>query len=221
MHGPLFFIKKSSLARIGCVEEERRPYETMKISRRGFLKLTGGSAIAVTLAKMGVGLTSCQTYLEDPILRIRDAKETPTICPYCGSGCGQIVSVDKTTGKIINIEGDPDNPINRGGNCSKGSALFQVAVNPANARLTKVLYRAPGAADWEEKDWDWAIDRIARNVKKTRDAAFTEKENDIPVNRAEALANLGGAGLDNEEGYLISKAMRALGVTWLEHQARI
>jgi formate dehydrogenase major subunit len=191
----------------------------MKISRRGFLKLTGGTAVAATLAKMGVGLTGCTTYLTDPTLRITNAKETSTICPYCGSGCGQIVSV--ANGKIINIEGDPDNPINRGGNCSKGSALFQIAVNPANARLTKVLYRAPGASAWEEKEWDWAIDRIARNIKKTRDAAFTETEKDIPVNRAEALANLGGAGLDNEECYLISKAMRGLGVTWMEHQARI
>ncbi len=191
----------------------------MKISRRGFLKLSGGTAIAATLAKMGVGLTGCTTYLADPALRTKEATEFTTICPYCGSGCGQIVHV--VDGKVINIEGDPENPINRGGNCSKGSALFQIAVNPAKARLTKVLYRAPGAADWEEKDWDWAIERIAQNVKKTRDAAFTEKENDIPVNRAEAIANLGGAGLDNEEGYLISKAMRSLGITWMEHQARI
>lgn len=189
----------------------------MKISRRGFLKFTGGSAIAATLAKMGVSLTSCQTYLADPALRIKEAKETSTICPYCGSGCGQIVSV--VNGKVVNIEGDPDNPINQGAQCSKGSALYQVAVNPQ--RLTKVLYRAPGSANWEEKDWDWAIDRIAKKFKATRDANFIEKESDIPVNRTEAIGNFGGAALDNEECYLLSKAMRGLGIVYLEHQARI
>lgn len=189
----------------------------MKISRRGFLKLTGGSAIAVGLAKMGLTLTSCQKYTADPQLKIKYAKETTTICPYCGVGCGGIVSVEN--GKVINIEGDPDHPINEGSFCSKGSALSQLVNSPQ--RLTKVLYRAPGGGSWEEKDWDWAIDRIARNIKKTRDANWIDKEGDVTVNRTEAIGNLGGVALDNEECYLISKAARGLGIVYLEHQARI
>lgn len=191
----------------------------MKITRRGFLKLSGGTAIAATLAKMGVTLTGCQVYAADPELRIQYAEEKPTICPYCGSGCGQIVSVKD--GKIINIEGDPNNPINRGGNCSKGSALFQIATDPGKQRLTKVLYRAPGASEFQEKDWDWAVDQIARKIKATRDANWIEEEDGIPVNRTEAIASLGSAALDNEECYLISKAMRSMGIIWMEHQARI
>ena len=189
----------------------------MEVSRRTFLKLSAVGVAGATLAKLGLDLKPAQTYAETPELRIRYAKETTTICPYCGVGCGQIAAVEN--GKVINIEGDPDHPINQGALCSKGSALFQVANN--DQRLTKVLYRAPGGSRWEEKDWDWALDRIAHNIKSTRDANFIEKENDVPVNRTEAIGNLGGAALDNEECYLISKAMRGLGLVYIEHQARI
>jgi len=189
----------------------------MQITRRGFLKLSGATAIGATLAKFGLTLTGCQKYAGEPELRIRYATESTTICPYCGVGCGQIVAVEN--GKVINIEGDPDHPINEGTLCSKGSALYQVAVNPE--RLTNVMYRAPGGNHWEEVNWDWAIERIARNIKTTRDANWIEKENGTTVNRTEAIANLGGAALDNEECYLLSKTMRGLGLVYLEHCARI
>lgn len=189
----------------------------MKITRRGFLKLSGATAIGVTIAKMGLTLTGCKKYTENPSLRTQYAEEFTTICPYCGGGCGQIIATKN--GKVINTEGDPDHPINEGAQCSKGNALFQVLNNPQ--RLSKVLYRAPGSKSWEEKDWDWAIERIALNIKNTRDANWINTEDGIPVNSTEAIANLGGAALDNEECYLISKAMRSLGIVYLEHQARI
>jgi formate dehydrogenase major subunit len=145
-------------------------------------------------------------------------KESTTICPFCGVGCGLIVST--RSNKVINIDGDPDHPINEGALCSKGAALYQVANN--ELRLSKVLYRAPGANDWEEKDWDFAVQKIALKIKETRDASF--KKTDIEgrtINRTEAIACLGGAALDNEECYSYSKFARSLGVVYLEHQARI
>ena len=89
-------------------------------------------------------------------------------------------------------------------------------------RMSKVLYRAPGGADWQQKDWNWALDTIARRIKDTRDASFVEKDSKGNiVNRTEAIANLGGSALDNEECYLLSKLVRAIGVVYLEHHARI
>ena len=149
--------------------------------------------------------------------KIAYAKDTTTICPYCAVGCGLIVS--SQDGKIINIEGDPDHPINEGALCSKGQSLFQVANN--ERRLAKVKYRAPGAADWEEKDWDWALDKIARNFIKTRNETFVKAENGVTVNRTDGVACLGGAALDNEECYLLVKLARSLGIVYLEHQARL
>jgi formate dehydrogenase major subunit len=138
-------------------------------------------------------------------------------------GCGAIVAAQD--GLVLNVEGDPDHPINVGSLCSKGMALAQLnTLNgvPNPRRLQAVKYRAPGSSEWEEKSWDWAIDKIAQRMKDTRDANFIETDGEgRTVNRLEAIASLGGAALDNEECSLIVKAMRALGLVYIEHQARI
>ncbi len=152
--------------------------------------------------------------------RIKGAEKFHSVCPYCAVGCSQLVYVkDK---KIIDIEGNPESPINGGTLCPKGSATYGLAVNPQ--RLTKVKYRAPYSDKWEEKPLDWAMERIAGLVKKTRDETFQEKSQTDPtltVNRTEAIGHLGGATLDNEENYLILKLFRSLGMVCIENQARI
>jgi formate dehydrogenase major subunit len=185
----------------------------MNLSRRGFLASSGTAIGWLFGARPKKAFAEGKT----PPLKTLETKETTTICPYCGVGCGQIVSV--RDGKIVNIEGDPDHPINEGTLCSKGASLYQVAVNERRAQ--KVLYRAPGSDHWEEKSWEWAIPEIAKRIKQTRDATFRKEENGKIVNRTEGIACLGGAALDNEECYLYSKLARAMGVTYLEHQARI
>ncbi len=149
--------------------------------------------------------------------KITDAAVTTSVCPYCGVGCG-LVAYTKN-GKLVDVEGDPDHPINQGSLCSKGQAVFEVVTSPR--RLKKVRYRAPGSDRWEEKDLDWAMQTLAQRVKATRDAAFTTKSGAVTVNRAEALASIGGAALNNEECYLIAKLTRSLGIVYLEHQARL
>jgi len=189
----------------------------MQFSRRTFLKISGATASCAILGDMGFCLLKPKSaYAQN--LKAKYGQESTTICPYCGVGCGQIVTA--SNGKIINIEGDPDHPINQGALCSKGSALYQVANN--ERRLTKILYRAPNSTEWEIKTWDWAIQEIAKRVKTTRDASFKLTDiSGLTINRTEAIAALGGAAHDNEECYLWSKLMRALGVVYLEHQARI
>ncbi len=183
----------------------------MDLTRREFLKISGMSPFAaIGLFKLG----SLTRQAHDLRLRIRYAKQSTTICPYCGCGCGLIVSASE--GKVINVEGDPDHPINEGSLCSKGSALFQVANN--ERRLDKVLYRAPNSDHWQTKSWDWAIERISQKIKETRDKELADGRK---VNRIDSIAAIGGAALDNEECYLYSKFMRALGVVYIEHQARI
>ena len=123
-------------------------------------------------------------------------------------------------GELVALEGDPEHPINQGSLCSKGQAVFEVVTSPR--RLKKVRYRAPGSDQWEEKPLDWAIKTVAQRMKETRDPSFVSTNSSgVPVNRTEALASIGGASLNNEECYLISKLMRSLGVVYLEHQARL
>ena len=186
------------------------------INRRDFLKLSGVSMGGLLMPREKISVKS-GLKLHKPI------GETPTICCFCGVGCGAIVASDGK--RVFNLEGDPDHPINQGSLCSKGMALAQINtvngdVNPK--RLQKVRYRAPGSDTWEEKDWHWAFTEIAKRIKKTRDQHFiTTDDEGRTVNRLEAIASFGGAALDSEECALIVKAMRALGLVYIEHQARI
>lgn len=155
--------------------------------------------------------------LAETVNKLQGTTSVPSVCPYCAVGCGQIVSVKD--GRVVNIEGNPESPINEGTLCPKGAATFQLVVNPN--RLTRCLYRAPGATRWEERPLDWMMDRIAERVKATRDATFRRTLNGRTVNHTPAISCLGGATLDNEENYLIKKLMTALGVIYVENQARI
>ncbi len=186
----------------------------MKISRRGFFKATGIGAATSVLGGTAKESQAALPPREDPF---SGAVETTSVCPFCAVGCGTIVKT--LNGKVVNIEGDPDHPINQGSLCSKGLAYSQTI--SSDGRLDSVLYRAPNSDQWEKKSWDWALTKIGDRIKKTRDATFLSEIDGQLVNRTQGIACLGGAALDNEECYLYSKLARALGVTYLEHQARI
>jgi len=193
----------------------------MNVTRREFIAISGVVGAGVALASLGVDLGPAKAYADDlKMNKLKSAKQTTSICPYCAVGCGMICSADTKAGKVINIEGDPDHPINEGSLCSKGAGVFQVANN--DNRLQKPLYRAPGSDKWEEKSWDWTLAEIAKRVKATRDKYFMAKNaKGQVVNRVEAIAEVGSAALDNEECWPIQAMMRALGLVWIEHQARI
>ena len=180
--------------------------------------------LAAGLLGLGFDLRAAQAEVRQS--RFKNTREYPSVCPYCAVGCGQLVSV--RDGKIVNIEGNPDSPINRGTLCPKGAATYQLVVNPN--RVTRVWYRAAGATEWDKtKTLDWAMDRIAHLVKQTRDSTFIETakskfedgEADRRVNHTRAIASLGGATMDIEWNYVHAKLMRALGVVAIENQARI
>jgi formate dehydrogenase major subunit len=186
----------------------------MKLTRRGFLKFSGVTAL---VNAVGLSLEKVKAYAATT--KIRSAKTTTTICPYCSVGCGIVVHT--RNGKVVNTEGDPDSPLNRGSLCSKGMSLYQITHNNPN-RLKKPLYRAPKSTQWEEKSWDWVLHRLAQNIKKSREESFKEtNDKGQVVNRTEGIASVGSAALDNEECFVYQKFLRALGLVYIEHQARI
>jgi formate dehydrogenase major subunit len=206
----------------------------MKLSRRQLFKLSGGAAAGLAAASIveAGGAKRVYAKVEQP-WKIHDARQVASICPYCAVGCGLLAHVrEQTPGKkdwrIVNVEGDPDSPINGGTLCPKGAATFQLAVN--EKRQTKVLYRAPGATEWQSKSLDEAMQMIAERVKKTRDDHWqatvkvrdaNNNEVEKKANRTLAIATLGGATMDNEWNYIHAKLMRSLGVVYVENQARI
>jgi formate dehydrogenase major subunit len=192
----------------------------MSVSRREFLRVSAaGIAPGTALGSLlGLGASLAPAMARAQQLRIKDAKATPSVCPYCSVGCATIVH---TIGnEIVNIEGDLRSPHNEGCLCPKGAAIYQLHKNPN--RATKVLHRKPGATEWEEVELDWAMDRVAQLVKKSRDETFVERlANGSLVNYTPAIFALGGATLDNEWNHMQQKLMRGLGVVAIENQARI
>ena len=148
----------------------------------------------------------------------RAERVVPSICPYCGVGCGQLVYVED--GKITDIEGDPASPISEGCLCPKGAATMQLVTG--DHREHRVLYRRPGGTAWETLPLDTAMDMVAERVARTRDEHWEELLPDgRRLARTLSIAHLGGATLDNEENYLLKKLYTALGVVQVENQARI
>jgi formate dehydrogenase major subunit len=191
----------------------------MEVSRRDFLRFSVAAGTGTALSGLvGSGVNLSPTVARAQELRIKGAKTTPSLCPYCSVGCATLVNT--IDGKIVNIEGDPRSPHNEGTLCPKGAAIFQLHVNPN--RPTQVLHRSPGATDWEVWDLDRAMTRITELLKKTRDDTFIEKlSNGKLVNMTPAIFALGGATLEVEFNHVCQKLMRGLGIVAIENQARI
>lgn len=201
----------------------------MELSRRGLFK-AGGAALAAGAA---FGLTSKSPALAastDPAeWKLVGTEERTNICCYCAGGCGSLCS--SRNGELINLEGDPDHPINEGGLCPKGATMFQLRniVDPVTGevvknpeRVSKPMVRRPGSSEWEDISWEDAIAEIARHVKDTRDETFVETNGDgLTVNYTPGIASLGGSQENSEEEYLILKAMRGLGIVAIDNQARV
>lgn len=168
--------------------------------------------------ELGMGSAAISERTRGLRSRLHGARTVGSICPYCAVGCATLIHVKD--GQIVDVEGDPESPINEGTLCPKGAGIFQYTVNPE--RLTKALYRRPYGTEWEEVELAWAMDRIAERVKETRDRTWVREDAEgRRVNHTEAIGFLGGAALDNEENYLIKKFCVGAGVAFVENQARI
>jgi formate dehydrogenase major subunit len=191
------------------------------LTRRDFLKVTGVGVGALALSELGFDLAHAYQVRQN--LRIAGATQSHSICPYCAVGCALVAYTRKNsdgTVQLLQIEGDPDSPITEGRLCPKGATAMQLATSTRRAGHPK--YRAPGAAAWQTVSWDFVLDKIAQNIKATRDRTFvaTDAAGNV-VNRTEGMAFAGGATFSNEEGYFAAKVMRGLGTVYLEQQARV
>jgi anaerobic selenocysteine-containing dehydrogenase len=190
----------------------------MELSRREFMKLSGATAGGLFLpASFVSNALAAEEGVWFPMHK--PVGEAATICPYCSCGCGLLIATG-TDGHIINSEGDPDAINNRGALDPKSISVR--SLSQSDRRLAKPMYRAPNSDKFEEVEWSWAVDQIARRIKETRDASFEMTNADgVTVNRTPAIAFLGGAANNDEECYLAVKLARALGLLYIEHQARI
>lgn len=190
----------------------------MEVTRRQFLQVSSAGA---GISALGFNIEpATKVKLK---LRIEGATVSHSICPYCAVGCALLAYTKKTSdGKtqLLQIEGDPDSPVNEGRLCPKGASALQLAIS--RRRVESPMYRAPGATEWTKVSWDEALDRLAKNIKASRDRTFvaTDADGNV-VNRTEGIAFAGGAAFSSEEGYLATKVCRGFGFVFLEQQARV
>ena len=195
----------------------------MNVTRRQFFRITtaglGGSTIAMMGFSPNAALAEVRTF------KLTRATETRNTCPYCSVSCGVLIysNGDKSKNaraEIIHIEGDPDNPVNRGTLCPKGAGLRDMVQSTNRQKWPEV--REPGASEWKKISWNEAFERIAKHMKADRDANFVAQNKDgLTVNRWPTTAFLASSAAPNEAGYLTVKTIRALGMTSIDTQARI
>lgn len=192
------------------------------VTRGDFLKFAGiGGAAVLLSSELGFDIAKATEIKKE--LRIAGATESHSICPYCAVGCSLIAytrAKSDGTVELLQIEGDPDSPVNEGRLCPKGATAMQLATSVR--RVETPLYRAPGATEWQKMSWDDILDKLAQRIKDTRDQTFvaTDAKGNL-VNRTEGMAFAGGAAFSSEEGYFATKVMRGLGLIYLEQQARV
>jgi formate dehydrogenase major subunit len=198
--------------------DEKSSPGSRRVNRRDLLKLTLCAGAGLDLRGL---VDSSAVRAATRELKLSDVVEFTTSCNFCSCGCGMIAAVRND--KLVTLEGDYDHPVNRGSLCVKGMSMFATHTSPL--RNTTPRYRAPGSDRWVDITWQEAVNRIAKKIKEVRDANWiaTEKNGDadVPVNRTDAFAFMGGAQNTNEECYLFQKAARLLGTVYVEHQARL
>lgn len=188
----------------------------MKVTRRELLKVAGAGAGAIALGSLGVSYLVTESYAKK--LKTKGAKEVRSICPFCSVSCRFIAHVKG--GKVVSTEGDPGYPVSEGALCAKGATMNSM-VN-SDHRLLKPLYRAPFSEKWEEKSYSWMIDKLAKKIKETRDKTFTlTNAEGKTVNRLDTMFHMGSSQMSNEEASVVVQAQRAMGIVYIDHQARI
>ena len=192
-----------------------------ELTRRTFLKLSAAGTGAAGLTALGFDTASAVQVTQN--FRIAGARESHSVCPYCAVGCALVAyTQDNADGsrQLLQIEGNPDSPVNEGRLCPKGATAMQLATSAR--RVEFPMYRAAGSDHWQKITWDDLLNKLAQRIKDARDATFVAQDGSgNTVNRTEGIAFAGGAAFSSEEGYFATKVMRGLGLVHLEQQARV
>jgi formate dehydrogenase major subunit len=192
-----------------------------QVTRRDFLKISAAGTGAAGLTALGFDMAQAADLRQS--FHIAGATESHSVCPYCAVGCALVAfTTDNGNGgrKLLQIEGNPDSPVNEGRLCPKGATAMQLATSAR--RVDNPLYRAPGSDKWQQITWDNMLGKLAQRIKDARDATFVAQDaTGNTVNRTEGIAFAGGAAFSSEEGYFAAKVMRGLGLVYLEQQARV
>ncbi len=150
----------------------------------------------------GECMAHCPTGALAPKETYRPDREVKTTCPYCGVGCQMLLGIKDE--KIVSVQGDRENEVNRGGLCVKGRfGIAEYVTHPD--RLTSPLVRRDDRL--VSATWDEALDTVAAGFSRYR---------------PDEVAVVCSAKGTNEENYLLQKFARVvLGTHNVDHCARL
>jgi formate dehydrogenase major subunit len=197
----------------------------MELSRRTFMKGAGAGLAGTTLGAFGFADIEAAHAASIRPFKLAQTKEARSTCPYCAVCCGMLIfsaqsKTEKGKMEVTHIEGDVDNPVNRGTLCPKGAGAIDYI--KSKTRVMQPMLRKAGSNKFEPISWDAAMDKIAKAIKADRDANFVEANRDgVKVNRLASTMWLAGSSITNESGWLTWKATRGIGLLGVETQARI
>jgi anaerobic selenocysteine-containing dehydrogenase len=138
-------------------QERRGHLMGHEITRRGFVKLGAFSGAAAVLAGSAAG--SLLEAVEAGAAENGEVRKVQTMCRACLNNCGAIAHVQN--GRVIKLEGDPADPMNKGALCAKGLAGIQALYNPCRLKYPMKRVGERGTNNWERISWKQAIDEIA------------------------------------------------------------
>lgn len=132
-------------------------------------------------------------------------KAVPSVCPYCGCGCGLYLEV--MDGHLVGTFPSPTHPISRGSLCIKGWSAYEFV--ESEARLTRPLWKR--GANLEPTDWNTVLYFVAERLKAIRDRYGPR-----------SIGFLSSAKCTNEENYVFMKFARSVvGTNNIDHCARL
>ena len=191
------------------------------------MKAAGAASVASfalgDLVKASGALTSVAEASSEKWEEYKVGQRTPSICPYCAGGCGLMVTT--LGGKLVEVEGDPVHPINRGSLCSKPAALPQFVINERRILYPMKRTNPNKGKDedprWVRITWDEAYRIIADKVRDAlSDFPYRHGDNYYYNGKDNPVSWLGSSYWNNEECYLSRKLISLLGSNNVEHQAR-
>ena len=132
-------------------------------------------------------------------------KQTKTICPYCGVGCGIQVQEGDERGEMRFLPWG-DAPVNEGRVCIKGGAATEVVDH--EDRLTDPLIEEDG--EFREATWEEAYERIVSEMERIREE-----------HGPDGMGFFGSSKTTNEENYLLQKLARRYGTNQVDNCTRM
>jgi anaerobic selenocysteine-containing dehydrogenase len=157
-----------------------------KITRRDFLKATGGltvtAALSTMLGRPGWSLDRIHAAVpgydtatvEDPRSEAyREEHIIPSVCLMCPSGCGLWGRV--VDGRLVKLEGSPLHPINLGALCPKGQSAPELLYNPDRIQSPLRRVGERGSGEWEAISWETALSLVAHRLSQLRDTGHPER----------------------------------------------